>query len=127
MKQKLKKFLHKAGSFLGWKKREEVIISGLMDDEKMFMESMQEKAQGILQSVRKFSKEAESINIHVKTAVKPKTRIYELQATVYLPGHQFKANANSHELHLALSELGEELKKEARKQKDYTTTMRKRK
>ncbi|MFH1779904.1 MAG: hypothetical protein ABH803_02035 [Candidatus Micrarchaeota archaeon] len=127
MKNKIKSLWKNTKQIFGFSEElAEVIISGLTDDEHLFKKSIQEEAQKMLEKIRKQFNDAESISINVKSAQKPKTRIYELHGLVKLPGFEIRSTVNDRELYLALNKLSKELETEARKKKSKIKSKAKR-
>jgi len=122
VRQHFHRFWHKAKNLfsdLGFRKAEEVIVSGLQDEETVFRESILEEGRKTLGKLRHILKEVYSINIHVKSGIKGKGRLFELQGTLHLPNGDFHATAQGKDLYAALTRVLYEFEENARRLKSF--------
>ena len=117
VKNALRKIYGHARDFwsdLGFAKNEEVTISGLAPEEKAFKQSINDECVKALKKFRRDLPDCQRIAIHVKSSNKGKGKMYELKASLYLPGQVLHASANDRELYSCLSIAFKELLTSAR-------------
>lgn len=96
--------------------KQEVSVSGLQPDEKMFKESIEEECTRALAKVRKRLPKAR-MGIHVKSSLRGKGKRFEVKGTLYLDKRTFYASASDRELYGALTRVLYEFQEESRRAK----------
>ncbi len=103
MKRLLKKILHKTKSFVtGFRQPQPVVISGLMNEEKLFQESMVEECAKRLAKYQKHLPAVQRIALHVKSNQHGGGKLFQIRGTLYLDGTELYAGATDRELYAAL-------------------------
>jgi hypothetical protein len=96
----------------------DVIISGFHKEEKVFVESVREECNAVLEKLRREAP-VRSLEIRMKNSMHGKSRIFDVRATARLPKGAFFADASARELNVALRKTFSELVAQASRMSGY--------
>ena len=96
----------------------DIIISGFNNEEKVFVESVREECNAILEKLRREAP-VRSLEIRMKNSMHGKSRIFDVRATARLPKGAFFADASARELNVAIRKTFSELSAQASRMSGY--------